>query len=179
MPTHVQILHPAGSPTGFGRAVGDARRARRLTQEEAADLLGMSRRKLLDIEADRIELPRYQKTGILAVLDGHYEETVSQVARIEHGADGVPVARCGVLLNIASGDALLAWWKDQVRPLKGKSPWPCHLTSIRTIVWQFEELRDRLKRTKPRRPAFEEIPVDAGIQEKINAVRNTWKRLKK
>lgn len=74
MPNHVQILHPSGSVTGFGRAVGDARRARRLTQEEAAKLLGMSRRKLLDIESDRyLELPRYERAGILAVLSPERE----------------------------------------------------------------------------------------------------------
>lgn len=81
MPDNVQNLHAAGSRAGFGRVVGDARRAKRLTQEQAADLLGMSRRKLLDIEADRIDPPRYEKTGILAVLDGHYEETVSQCSK--------------------------------------------------------------------------------------------------
>lgn len=68
MPANVQNLHAAGSREGFGRVVGDARRAKRLTQEEAAGLLGMSRRKLLDIEADRLELPRYERAGILAVL---------------------------------------------------------------------------------------------------------------
>lgn len=68
MPPHVQNLHPAEVREQFGRAVSAARHKRRLTQEQAADLLGMSRRKLLDIEAGRIELARYEKAGILDVL---------------------------------------------------------------------------------------------------------------
>lgn len=157
-PNSVQILHPAGLSTGFGRVVGDARRAKHLTQEDAAKLLGMSRRKLLDIEADRFpDLPRYERAGILSVLesaeDGHFYPT----SGIHHGADGVPVARCLVLLNLKSGDTLCTWWKDQVGKLKGaKADWPDHLKSIRTIAWQFEELRERLKRTKPKRSAIED-----------------------
>lgn len=184
MPANVQNLHAAGSREGFGRVVGNARRAKRLTQQEAADLLGMSRRKILDIEADRIELPRYEKTGILAVLDSHHEDTIaekSEFTRITYGADGVPVASCGVLLDITSGDNLAAWWHEAVRPLKGKSTWPCHLTSIRTVVWQFEELRDRLKRTKRRQPAtdFDEMPVAAATQKKMDSIATAWKRAKK
>jgi len=73
LPAGVQNLHPSGSVTGFGRVVGDARRAKRLTQQEAADLLGMSRRTLIDIEADRITPKRFEKAGILAVLSPEQE----------------------------------------------------------------------------------------------------------
>lgn len=73
MPNDVQNLHPAGSVTGFGRAVGDARRAKRLTQQEAADLLGMSRRTLIDIEADRVAPRRFERAGILAILSPERE----------------------------------------------------------------------------------------------------------
>jgi transcriptional regulator with XRE-family HTH domain len=81
MPANVQILPAAGSRKGFGRVVGDARRSKRLTQEQAAALLGMSRRKLIDIEADRIELPRYERAGILAVLSPERGTTAPAATR--------------------------------------------------------------------------------------------------
>lgn len=155
---NVQNLHPAEVREQFGRAVSAARHKRRLTQEQAADLLGMSRRKLLDIEAGRIELARYEKAGILDVLAADTTPADARLAgrmdgcsdeRFTHLHDGNPVVLCGVMLTLDSGDALSAWWRDQVRPLKGKPEWPSHLLSIRTVVFQFDHFRPRLARIHP------------------------------
>jgi len=81
MPDNVQISHPSGSVTGFGRAVGDARRAKQLTQQETADLLGMSRRTLIDIEADRVTPRRFEKAGILAMLSPERAEATPAATR--------------------------------------------------------------------------------------------------
>lgn len=149
MPTNVQNLHPADSLAEFGRVVGDARRHRKLTQEQAADLLGMSRRKLLDIEAGRIELARYERAGILDVLVGTPRELEAGTVKHEHGT-GTPVMLCGVWMDLISGDDLAWTFHRAAKVLKarGGDRWPPHMCALRTIVCQFEEYRPRLARMK-------------------------------
>ena len=165
MPDNVQNLHSEA----FGSRVQSARSSRGLTQAEAADLLGMSRRKLIDIEAGRIELPRYQKTGVLAVLAGHYEDTIEQPPaadlhlvgrmdgcsqeRFSHLNDGTPVVLCGVMLDLQSGDHLGSRFRSWAKELKARREWPDYMNSIRTVVFQFDHFRERLAQIQPLPPS--------------------------
>lgn len=100
MTSNVQILHASSTAEDFGRAVRNARIGRKwMRQEDAAKLLGMSRRKLIDIEAGRIELAAYERAGIIAVLSPEREKT-APTASERKGCDFMKARGCTVQAQI-------------------------------------------------------------------------------